>query len=284
MMPAVLKSTNGTTYLPAVLNFSSGNLVSKAEYGLYAVKFLVSGVRSLQCHVAAPLQADVKTTRGTLQQDGRPMAHMKRWISGQYGKAPDYDENGKAILGGPKKGRLYFADPNIFKGYYTEPGWLKTKESFTGDKTGDIIKIDRKKVSICTNLFKDRKKGVYQELIKVTEYQVSSSGFQVAPSELEGLLEHEGVLDLRCEPEHADTNIARKKPHKKPDTTLSILVNGQAPIKPIKRITGGIDAIHRCHSGKILRRFFGDCFAIKDPRLRLAGIGQSSSPDQEIGG
>ncbi|KAG5767356.1 hypothetical protein H9Q73_014325, partial [Fusarium xylarioides] len=82
-----------------------------------------------------------------------------------------YDEEGEALIKGP----------DIFKGYYRNPeasrkilegGWLKTGDIVMMDKSGLLKVVDRKK-----------------ELIKV-------KGFQVAPSEIEGvLLEHEHVID-----------------------------------------------------------------------------------------
>ncbi|KAI1047190.1 hypothetical protein LB505_011658 [Fusarium chuoi] len=167
---------------------------------------------------------------------GYLVPNMEMKILKDDGQLAGYDEEGEALIRGP----------NIFKGYYRNPGasqetfesgWLKTGDIVTMDKSGMLKIVDRKK-----------------ELIKV-------KGFQVAPSEIEGvLLEHEHVRDcavirvIRDGQEHPQAFVV---PTDEKVTVTSIMKFLEARLSAHKKPTGGIifvDTIPKSPSGKILRR------------------------------
>lgn len=77
---------------------------------------------------------------------GYLVPNMEMKILKDDGQLAGYDEEGEALIRGP----------NIFKGYYRNPGasqetfesgWLKTGDIVTMDKSGMLKIVDRKKVS-----------------------------------------------------------------------------------------------------------------------------------------
>ncbi|KAG5786682.1 hypothetical protein H9Q69_014242 [Fusarium xylarioides] len=167
---------------------------------------------------------------------GHLVPNMEIKILKDDGQLAGYDEEGEALIKGP----------DIFKGYYRNPeasqkilegGWLKTGDIVMMDKSGLLKVVDRKK-----------------ELIKV-------KGFQVAPSEIEGvLLEHEHVIDcavirvIRDGQEHPKAFVV---PGDDKITVTAIMEFLEARLSAYKQPTRGIifmDSIPKSPSGKILRR------------------------------
>ena len=147
-----------------------------------------------------------------------------------------------------QEGELWMRGPNIMKGYLNLPD--ATKASITEDgwfRTGDIGYFDKEGCFYITDRLK--------ELIKV-------KGLQVAPAELEALLQHHpkiadaaviGVPNERLG-EAPKAFVVKKDPN----VTEKEIVNYVASkVAKHKHLVGGvefIDAVPKSPSGKILRR------------------------------
>ncbi|KAJ2360082.1 hypothetical protein H4S01_005884 [Coemansia sp. RSA 2610] len=175
------------------------------------------------------------------------------------GRAKVVDDAGRQ-LGVGEAGELCFSGPNVMREYLDNP--QATREIFDGDgflRTGDIGHVDADGFFYIT----DRKK----ELIKF-------KGFQVAPSELEGLLaEHPDIHDAAVLPVYDDaqaTEVPRgyfvlkprgggEKAGAASDAARAQAVADwlHARVAKYKRLRGGVvvvDGIPRSPAGKIIRR------------------------------
>ncbi|KAF5591936.1 4-coumarate ligase [Fusarium pseudoanthophilum] len=244
---------------PVVLMLAKSDIIS--QYDLSSVELMFCGGAPLQPDLSQKLEAVFNSGKVHLRQGwgmteatmavtlfapdefdvshagvGYLIPNMQMKILKDDGQLAGPDEEGEALIRGP----------NIFNGYYRNP--KVSREILDGEwlRTGDIVMMDK------GGLLKivDRKK----ELIKV-------KGFQVAPSEIEGvLLEHEHVIDcavvrvIRDGQEHPRAFVVRSD---NKITATDIMEFLQAPLSAHKKPTGGIvfvDAIPKSPSGKILRR------------------------------
>jgi len=152
-------------------------------------------------------------------------------------------------LGLHERGEVWVRGPQVMKGYYNNPGatastidedgWLHTGDVGTVDEHGYVRIVDRVK-----------------ELIKY-------KGFQVAPAELEAVLQaHSDIADAAVipSPDEEAGEVPKafvvRAPHAADLTaeTVMAFVAGQvAPHKKVRRLTF-VDSIPKSASGKILRR------------------------------
>ncbi|KAI0100046.1 hypothetical protein GGR51DRAFT_533655 [Nemania sp. FL0031] len=248
---------------PVVLALAKHPAVSK--YDLSTVKFMNSG--------AAPLGKDLvemvwdRLTIPIMQGYGLSetaptltkgvISDWKRY-NGSAGKllpnieAMIVDLEGKEQPIG-KEGELWVKGPNVFPGYLNRPELQN--DTFSADgyfKTGDIGYFDDKGNLYITDRLK--------ELIKY-------KGFQVAPAELEGILQgHSDIADACVIPAHdrqRETEVPRAYLVLKPgvprdDAKAQEIVTWlDSRVAEHKKLRGGvrfIDEIPKNASGKLLRR------------------------------
>ena len=169
------------------------------------------------------------------------------------------DVSSQAARGEGETGEIWIRGPNIMKGYWKQPG--ATSEILREDgwmRTGDIGYFDS---DHCVYLV-DRLK----ELIKY-------KGLQVAPAELEGVLEsHSAVLDSGVvgAPEEAAGEIPMAFVVKKQGATLNaeeLMEYVAARVAPYKKIRAVefVQEIPKSPSGKILRRVLKDKIRARAP-------------------
>ncbi|KAI0391210.1 hypothetical protein F5Y17DRAFT_441625 [Xylariaceae sp. FL0594] len=263
---------------PVVLALAKHPAVSK--YDLSTVKFMNSG--------AAPLGRDLvemvwdrltipimqgyglSETAPTLTKGA--LADWKRY-NGSAGKLVP---NVEAMIVDPasgeelplgKEGELWVKGPNVFPGYLNRPELQQETFSPCGFfKTGDIGYFDNRGNLYITDRLK--------ELIKY-------KGFQVAPAELEGILQgHADVADACVIPAHdreRETEVPRAylvlKPGVARDEGKAAEIAGwlDARVAQHKRLRGGVrfvDEIPKNASGKLLRRVLKERARLED---RAAG-------------
>ncbi|KAI0505534.1 hypothetical protein F5B22DRAFT_517949 [Xylaria bambusicola] len=248
---------------PVVLALAKHPAVSK--YDLSTVKFMNSG--------AAPLGRDLvemvwdRLTIPIMQGYGLSetaptltkgiIFDWKRY-NGSAGKllpnieAKIVDLEGKELSTG-QDGELWVKGPNVFPGYLNRPELQDVTFSADGYfKTGDIGHFDEKGNLYITDRLK--------ELIKY-------KGFQVAPAELEGVLQrHDDIADACVIPAHdlqRETEVPRAYLVLKPGVARNeakaeeIVAWLSSRVADHKRLRGGvrfIDEIPKNASGKLLRR------------------------------
>ena len=152
-------------------------------------------------------------------------------------------------LGPNERGEVWVRGPQVMKGYYNneeatastidEDGWLHTGDVGTVDEHGHVRIVDRVK-----------------ELIKY-------KGFQVAPAELEAVLQaHDDIADAAVIPSpdeeagevpKAFVVRASHAPNLTADAVMAFVAKQVAPHKKVRRVAF-VDAIPKSASGKILRR------------------------------
>ncbi|KAI0401216.1 hypothetical protein F4802DRAFT_609505 [Xylaria palmicola] len=248
---------------PVVLALAKHPAVAK--YDLSSIKFMNSG--------AAPLGRDLvemvwdRLTIPIMQGYGlsetsptltKGIIYDWKRYNGSVGKmlpnisAKIVDLEGKEPPIG-QEGELWVKGPNVFPGYLNRPELQK--ETFSDDgyfKTGDIGYFDPKGNLYITDRLK--------ELIKY-------KGFQVAPAELEGVLQgHPEVADACVIPAHdreRETEVPRAYLVLKPgvardDAKAQEIVTWiEGRVAAHKRLRGGVrfvDEIPKNASGKLLRR------------------------------
>ncbi|KAI0871444.1 hypothetical protein GGS24DRAFT_492227 [Hypoxylon argillaceum] len=262
---------------PVVLALAKHPAVSK--YDLSTVKFMNSG--------AAPLGRDLvemvwdRLTIPIMQGYGLSetsptltkgvIADWKRY-NGSAGKllpnieAMIVDLEGKELPIG-KEGELWVKGPNVFPGYLNRPELQN--DTFSEDgyfKTGDIGYFDDRGNLYITDRLK--------ELIKY-------KGFQVAPAELEAILQgHKDIADACVIPAHdrqRETEVPRAylvlKPGIPRDDSKAQEITAwlDSRVAEHKKLRGGIrfiDEIPKNASGKLLRRVLKDIAKAED---RAAG-------------
>ncbi|KAI1158956.1 hypothetical protein F5B18DRAFT_638978 [Nemania serpens] len=262
---------------PVVLALAKHPAVSK--YDLSSIKFMNSG--------AAPLGRDlvemvfdrlmIPCMQGYGLSETSPtltkgiIFDWKRY-NGSVGKllpnikAQIVDLEGRELPTG-KEGELWVKGPNVFPGYLNRPELQK--DTFSADgyfKTGDIGYFDEKGNLYITDRLK--------ELIKY-------KGFQVAPAELEGLLQgHNDIADACVIPAHdrqRETEVPRaylvlKAGVPRDDAKAQEIIAWlSSRVAEHKKLRGGvrfIDEIPKNASGKLLRRVLKDQAKAED---RAAG-------------
>ncbi|KAI2629024.1 hypothetical protein GGS21DRAFT_234878 [Xylaria nigripes] len=262
---------------PVILALAKHPVVSK--YDLSSIKFMNSG--------AAPLGRDlvemvwdrlmIPIMQGYGLSETSPtiskgtIYDWKRY-NGSVGKllpnmtARVVDPEGKDVRVG-QEGELWVKGPNVFPGYLNRPELQK--DTFSPDgyfKTGDIVYIDAKGNLYITDRLK--------ELIKY-------KGFQVAPAELEGILQgHKDIADACVIPAYdrnRETEVPRAYVVLKPgvsgeDSIAEEIIQWLASrVTDHKKLRGGvrfIAEIPKNASGKILRRVLKDRAKAED---RAAG-------------
>lgn len=171
--------------------------------------------------------------------------------------------NGSEVPVG-QEGEICLRGPNIFKGYYQNPsataealadGWFRTGDIGYVDASGNLFLTDR-----------------FKELIKY-------NGFQVAPTQLEGLLlGHPAVDDVAVigvysrerATELPRAYIVLSKGYEagqKVEKEIMQWIEGK--VAPHKRLRGGlrfVEAIPKSTAGKILRRIL-----VEQAKLEEAG-------------
>lgn len=166
---------------------------------------------------------------------------------GQESQGIDADEG--------QEGEVWFRGPNVMKGYLKE---ADTAKVMVGDwfRTGDIGKVDATNEHL---IITDRLK----ELIKF-------KGFQVAPAELEGLLQTHPLvqetvvvgipdpLDSGCELPRAQVALRPSATDDdKKDIEKTLMKFVEEHVAPYKKLRGGVrvvDAVPKSPAGKLLRR------------------------------
>ncbi|KAH8802663.1 hypothetical protein F5884DRAFT_477361 [Xylogone sp. PMI_703] len=256
------------TYIapPVALHLAKSPVID--EYDLSSLKFLNSGAaplsKELIHQVYSRLGAKIKQAYGLTETS--PGTHFQRvWLEEEIGTVgPSFpnqivkimDPDGNEVPEG-QEGEIWIKGPNIFVGYYNNPA--ATKACLTDDgffKTGDVGYEDH-----LGNLYiTDRVK----ELIKY-------KGFQVAPAELEGILNGNelvndvAVIGLYDESQQTELPLAfivPKQGVEKSSANEKTIIDWIAQrVANHKRLRGGIrwmDEIPKSASGKILRRLLRD--------------------------
>lgn len=251
---------------PVVLLLAKHPIIEK--YDLSSLKMLMSG--------AAPLTKDLvesvyKRIRVPIKQgygltETSPTTHLQSWknwdLYGSIGQLlpnqlakyvdPDGNEVPKCHIG-----ELWIKGPNVFREYVGNPS--ATRESFSQDgffKTGDVGYEDEQGAFFIT--------GRKAEFIKV-------DGFDVSPSELEGLLlGHPKINDVAVlgiydgktcaqRPRAYVLPVSGVQPTPETEKEISDWLNER--VSAHKQLTGGIRwvmGIPKTSSGKILRRVLRD--------------------------
>ncbi|KAI8057082.1 hypothetical protein BDF22DRAFT_616524 [Syncephalis plumigaleata] len=229
----------------------------------------LTSLREITC-AAAPLGAELaiatRNRLGVIVRQGygmtetSPITHLMQvsdMVDGSVGKmmpnliAKIIGEHGKELSVG-EIGEICVKGPNIMKGYLNRPD--ATAESIDADgylHTGDIGRVDER--------------GNFYIVDRVKEF-IKYKGFQVAPAELEEILQsHEAVADaavvpIQC-PEQATelpkAYVALKPTHIGKVMEDEIVAFAAERTAHYKRLRGGvefIDAVPRSSAGKILRR------------------------------
>ena len=152
-------------------------------------------------------------------------------------------------LGTDERGEVWIRGPQVMKGYHNNPqatantlddeGWLHTGDVGIVDDNGQVRIVDRVK-----------------ELIKY-------KGFQVAPAELEALLQaHDDIVDAAVipSPDEEAGEVPKafvvRAPHARDltaDAVMAFVAEQVAPHKKIRRVAF-VNEIPKTASGKILRR------------------------------
>ncbi|GAA6006146.1 hypothetical protein JCM11491_002048 [Sporobolomyces phaffii] len=257
------KCTAACLVPPIVLGIAKHPIVDK--YDLSSLRYILSG--------AAPLSADLQdavskrlkgrtkvvqgwgmtetTSVGLIPTLSRPVpvGAVGQLISGVEGRL--VDDNGKDAKKG-EAGELWVRGPNIMLGYTRNE--QATKETINSDgwlMTGDVALVDKDGFFF----LQERKK----EMLKV-------KGFQVIPSELEGvLLSHPRIADaavIGVYSEEEATEYPRAYIVPSPDADKKTIADEarrwiETKLAPHKRLKGGVvvlEAIPKLPSGKILRK------------------------------
>ncbi|MGH7358396.1 MAG: AMP-binding protein, partial [Candidatus Rokuibacteriota bacterium] len=251
---------------PIVLGLVKHPAVS--QFDLTSVRLVFSGAAPLGEEVARVLSGKLgcPVVQGYGMTEASPVTHLsptrnapsKPGSIGQVVPATEVkivDTVTQAELGTGKEGELLIRGPQIMRGYLNRPqdtadsidrdGWYHTGDVGYVDEEGWFYIVDRTK-----------------ELIKY-------KGLQVAPAELEALLQtHPAVLDAAVvrKPDEEAGEVPKAFVVLKPDeasraTTADALMSWVASrVSPHKRIRDVefIDQIPKSLSGKILRRVLID--------------------------
>ncbi|KAI1118812.1 hypothetical protein F5Y14DRAFT_397775 [Nemania sp. NC0429] len=262
---------------PVVLALAKHPAVSK--YDLSSVKFVNSGAAPLSRNLVEAVwdRLTIPVMQGYGLSETSPtltkgvIFDWKRY-NGSAGKllpniaAKIVDLEGRELPAG-EEGELWVKGPNVFPGYLNRPELQN--DTFSPDgyfKTGDIGYFDTKGNLYITDRLK--------ELIKY-------KGFQVAPAELEGILQgHSDIADACVIPAHdrqRETEVPRAYLVLKPGVprddakAQEIIAWLSSRVAEHKKLRGGvrfIDEIPKNASGKLLRRVLKDQARAED---RAAG-------------
>jgi acyl-CoA synthetase (AMP-forming)/AMP-acid ligase II len=230
------------------------------QYDLSSLRFVGCGAAPLSAELeqecaerlGCPVQQGYGMTESTAGIAVSTMVEPERNVRGQAGmllpgiEARVVDPGTGADTGSGGKGELWVRGPQLMRGYRNQPeataatidrdGWLHT---------GDIGRVDREGRVFITDRLK--------ELIKY-------KGFQVAPAELEGLIEtHPAVADVAVvgAPDEEAGEMPVAFIVARDDLTdlelIAWVAERVAPHKRVRRVER-VKAIPRSPSGKILRR------------------------------
>ncbi|GAA5886899.1 hypothetical protein JCM16303_006753 [Sporobolomyces ruberrimus] len=257
------KCTAACLVPPIVLGIAKHPIVDK--YDLSSLRYILSGAAPLSADLQAAASARLKgktkvvqgwgmtetTSVGLIPTLSRPVptGAVGQLISGVEARL--VDEEGKDVKKG-EAGELWIRGPNIMMGYTKNE--KATRETLNEDRwlmTGDVCLVDNDGFFRITDRLK--------EMIKV-------KGFQVIPSELEGvllscpLIADCGVVGVWSE-EHA-TEWPRAYIVPSPEADKKTVADEarkwvESKLAPHKRLTGGVtilEAIPKLPSGKILRK------------------------------
>lgn len=251
---------------PVVLQLAKSPIVD--EFDLSSLKTLNSGAaplsKELIHQVHDRIGTKVKQAYGLTETS--PATHIQRiWLPEEVGSVGSsfpnqiikiVDPDGNEVEEG-HEGEIWIKGPNVFTGYYnnlpatkaclTDDGFFKTGDVGYEDHLGNLYITDRVK-----------------ELIKY-------KGFQVAPAELEGILDgHEMVNDVAVVGFYDESQqtelpmafIVPKKGVEKSAANEKAIIDWVAQkVANHKRLRGGVrwmDEIPKSASGKILRRLLRD--------------------------
>ncbi|KAH7386563.1 hypothetical protein BKA64DRAFT_146243 [Cadophora sp. MPI-SDFR-AT-0126] len=246
---------------PVVLHLAKNPIVD--DYDLSSLRMITSGAapltKELIYAVKKRLNTEVKQAYGL--SETCPVTHIqKQWDDGLGSCGPPLPNqtinfmspDGIEVSQG-KEGEVWIKGPNVFLGYHNNEE--ATRSSITEDgffKTGDIGYEDERRNMYITDRVK--------ELIKY-------KGFQVAPAELEGVLNgHDLITDV------AVIGIHDSARESEVPMACAVLKQGTAPSQSTekeivtwlasrvaghKALRGGVwfvDEVPKSASGKILRR------------------------------
>ena len=235
-----------------------------AEYDISSLKVFVSAAAPLGAELsqACARRLNALSIQGYGMTELSPISHFSNEVLSKPGAVgvtvPNtvckiiHPETGVA-MGVDEEGELCIKGPQVMLGYLNNPeatartidaeGWLHTGDIASFDADGQLFIKDRLK-----------------ELIKV-------KGFQVAPAEVEALLQtHSHVLDAAvigvADDEAGEVPLAFvvAKPGAEPGEMLAFLRERLSSYKIPRRIEF-VDAIPKSASGKILRRVLKDRLA-----------------------
>ncbi|KAK0388877.1 hypothetical protein NLU13_5120 [Sarocladium strictum] len=258
---------NTLSIAPAVvLQLAKSPLTSK--YDLSSLREIVSGTAPLSPEVAAELEKKIWPNGENFIRQGWGMTEITCagliWAFDDKHKSSSVGEiianarfrirdGDKEITEPNKTGELWFSGPTLMKGYWRNP--KADRETIVIEKdgsrwlrTGDVVYVDKYETGAKVYLV-DRMK----ELIKVR-------GFQVSPSELEGILldrkdiADAGVVGVQVNGEEVPRAFVVRTSNV---TAKEIIAFVDSRVAKYKRLRGGVvfvDTIPRTSSGKILRR------------------------------
>ncbi|RKP08854.1 hypothetical protein THASP1DRAFT_15061 [Thamnocephalis sphaerospora] len=236
------------------------------QYDMSSLREVICGAAPLGTEIAVAVRErlNVVVRQGLGMTEVSPLSHIlsaTEVVDGSSGQllpnitAKVIDEEGNEVAPG-EAGEMCVRGPNIMKGYLNKPE--ETAAMIDADgylHTGDVVRVDENGHFFVVDRIK--------ELIKY-------KGFQVAPAELEALIQtHDAVADaaviqVQC-PEQATelpkAYVALKATHQDTTTAQQIMDYVTERVAPYKKLRGGvefIDVIPRSPSGKILRRLLRD--------------------------
>ncbi|XP_006851309.2 4-coumarate--CoA ligase 1 [Amborella trichopoda] len=248
---------------PVVLALSKVSQTTKAQYDLSSLRRVTSGAAPLSDEVMEGFRErfpDVEITQGygLTESCGATSFTVKeeevRYRPGSVGQLlPEFcakvvDVESKLPLPPSRRGELWLKSPTVMKGYLdnedatketvVQKGWLRTGDLCYMDDDGFLYIVDRLK-----------------ELIKY-------NGFQVAPAELEAIIQaHPEVLDAAVVPV-ADKEtgqipmayvVRAIDSHLTEEQMMSFVAAKVAPYKKVRKVKF-INSIPRSAAGKILRK------------------------------
>ncbi|KAG6000060.1 hypothetical protein E4U43_001722 [Claviceps pusilla] len=161
------------TYLfiapPVAVMLAKSDLL--AQHDLSSVKFLFCGAAPLKPELSKRLEGIFRGGKARTRQGwgmteatmavtlfapdefdplhrgvGYLVPNMEMKIIGDNGQSMGYNEEGEALIRGPNIFRGYYKNPGASRQAHSEDGWLKTGDIVTMDESGMLTIVNRKKV------------------------------------------------------------------------------------------------------------------------------------------
>ncbi|OAA73807.1 4-coumarate-CoA ligase 2a [Cordyceps fumosorosea ARSEF 2679] len=171
-------------------------------------------------------------------------------------------ESGEVLIKGPIVTQGYHKNPEANEKAFTKDGWMRTGDIMRIDANNLYHIVDRKKASSSRWPENTLRSPTSWKLTRTQKELIKYKGLQVAPAELEGILEaHPAVGDAGViGVPYNDTEAPRAFVVLTPGASISeqsLVDYVHAKVADYKKLRGGlvfVDAVPRSPSGKILRK------------------------------